>query len=111
MAQHLGAIEDRLQIVGIYYPPPEGPYYTKAQQVAKRATEILAQAGISLPELLDTYRNKGLETLQDKLREALLGKLSGQPRVVLDQSLRATKLIAKFFVDESSKYVLSLIHI
>ena len=105
MARHLEALEERLEIVGIYQPPPIGPYHTKAQKVAKRATELLSQSMLSLPQLLDVYREEGMEALQDKLRAALLGKLSGQPRAVLDQTIKVTKLIVKYFVEESPKFL------
>ena len=84
---------------GIYAPTEEDSesVLSEPEQVAQTMCRMLVQAGFQFDHLLKLSEERGMPELELALRTGFLDKMAGQSRAVIDQTIRATRLVTSFF--------------
>ncbi len=105
IAQELAAQQVELIVEGVYAPSQEDEdkYLPQPEQVALAVCRLLVTSELDFEHLLKVYRENGLPDLELTLRTTFLGKMAGQSRAVVDQTIRATRLVVAFFRQHGHK--------
>ena len=54
-------------------------------------------SGFQCDQLLAMYKTRGLSVLELQVRTAFLGQMAGQSRQVVDNMVRATRMVVEYF--------------
>ena len=54
-------------------------------------------SGFQFDQLLTMYKTRGLNVLELQVRTAFLGQMEGQSRQVVDNMVRATRMVVEYF--------------
>ena len=54
-------------------------------------------SGFQFDQLLAMYQTRGLSVLELQVRTAFLGQMAGQSRQVVDNMVRATRMVVEYF--------------
>ena len=97
ISRELNVQHVELITTGVYAPTEDDTSLTDPQKVATAMCRMLVHAGFNFDELIELYNEKGLAEVELTLRTVFLDKMNGQPRAVVDQTIRATRLVVSFF--------------
>ena len=103
ISEELAREHVELIIEGVYAPTVEEVGISSPQVIGNAMCRILVHSSFDFDQLMNIYTTKGLEELELKLRTVFLEKMSGQPRAIVDQTIRTTRLVIKFFRENGHK--------
>ena len=111
IAQELAAQQGELFIEGLYAPTKEDSdkILTEPQQVAVAMCRTLISSSFDFDRLLNLYTDQGLAVLELTVRTAFLDKMAGQPRALVDQAVRTTRLVVSFFKQHGHRPIEDLV--
>jgi len=105
ISQELAEQQVELLVTGMYAPSAEEEqkHLTEPQQVAVAMCRMLVSSGFDFDRLLTLVKERGVADLELTLRTVFLGKMAGQTRAVVDQTIRTTRLVVAFFTSNGHK--------
>jgi len=105
ISMELAEQQVELLVTGMYAPSAEEEekHLTEPQQVSVAMCRMLVSSGFDFDRLLTLVLERGVADLELTLRTVFLGKMAGQTRAVVDQTIRTTRLVVAFFTKNGHK--------
>ncbi len=100
VASQLDSEQGELIVDGMYAVTEEdaATYHSSyPYQVAQTVCRILVAAGFDFDQMLKLYVKEGREQLELIVRTTFLGKMAGEPRAVVDQTIKTARSIVTYF--------------
>ena len=72
-------------------------FFSDPEAVAASMCRILMGCSFSFMQLLDKYKEVGSSGIESELKIALAASMCGQPKVIVDQTIRVMRGVVKFF--------------